>query len=195
MMLGWSFIFHRKISDDKFYYQCFQNLYFIQKPLLIFFACWTFQNQLHSSDGTTFLVNRLTDFTKCPFFLNKKVVNLIYMNFRIPFPKGGVRRLYTSLMLPHFSLMRSVELTINWSWTLPRSATPPGIRWPPVAHQTKPTTKMKMELLIALVKIVFRISFSYGVVLLFQVEFNPLLWSNFAKIIFLIMVVLLLTQE
>lgn len=54
---------------------------------------------------------------------------------------------------------------------------------------------MKTELLIALVKIVLRLAFSYGVVLLFAVEFNPLLWSITAKFIFLIIVVLLLTQE
>jgi hypothetical protein len=51
------------------------------------------------------------------------------------------------------------------------------------------------ELIITLIKIIFRILFSYGVVLLFVGHINPLEWRLLAKIIFTILIVLLLTQD
>jgi len=51
------------------------------------------------------------------------------------------------------------------------------------------------ELIITLIKIIFRILFCYGVVLLFDGHINPLEWRLLAKIIFTILIVLLLTQD
>jgi hypothetical protein len=51
------------------------------------------------------------------------------------------------------------------------------------------------ELIISLIKIIFRILFSYGVILLFEGHINPLEWILSAKIIFIILTVLLLNQD
>jgi len=51
------------------------------------------------------------------------------------------------------------------------------------------------ETIISLLKIVCRIAFSYGVILLFETIANPLDWSLTGKIWFLIIAVILLAQD
>jgi len=54
---------------------------------------------------------------------------------------------------------------------------------------------MGKELLIDIVKVICRIGFAYGVVLLFTAETNLLIWSIAAKVWFLIIALLLLAND
>lgn len=54
---------------------------------------------------------------------------------------------------------------------------------------------MRKEIAITLLKIVCRLLFAYGLCLLFTVEFNPLVWSNTAKVWLIILSVILLSND
>ena len=52
-----------------------------------------------------------------------------------------------------------------------------------------------MKLLTEITKVFFRTAFAYGLCLLFANEFNPLEWSTTIKVIFVIILILLLSQD
>lgn len=50
-------------------------------------------------------------------------------------------------------------------------------------------------LIISVVKITFRVAFAYGLVLLFEGHINPLEWVLIAKVIFVVLLFVLLSQD